>query len=87
MTFLISGDLSNKCFTTIDSPDKNVPCVIPFKFEGIERNGCITDYDPKGRHWCPTKVDQNLEYVLSAPPFFDWGFCKQSSPQLSKGKL
>ena len=84
MAFLILGDLSGECFTTIDSPEKNIPCVIPFKFEGIERNGCITDNDPKGRYWCPTKVNQNLEYVASEK---DWGFCKQSCPQLSKGKL
>ena len=72
------------CLTTNDGPAKNVPCIIPFKFLNIQRNGCITDTDRDGRHWCSVKVDENLEHVGGVS---NWGYCQQSCPQITKGEL
>ena len=66
-----------KCFTTSDSPEKNVQCKLPFKFDGVLRKECITDTDPNGRYWCSTKVDENLEHIRR-----HWGYCDQFCPPL-----
>ena len=76
-----SGNLPNgQCFTTSDSPDKNTQCILPFKFNGILRQGCITDTDPDGRYWCSTKVDEDLEH--SRFPNGYWGYCDKSCPPM-----
>ena len=81
MTLLSSGNVPNgQCFTTSDSPDKNTQCKLPFKFNGILRQGCITDTDPDGRHWCSTKVDENLEHIRFPNGY--WGYCDKSCPPL-----
>ena len=65
------------CSTTVDSPvNKNAPCIIPFKYKGILRKGCITEDDPDGRHWCSTKVDENLLHVRG-----NWGYCRSTCPK------
>ena len=69
----------SQCFTTSDSPDKNAQCKFPWKFQGILRQQCITDSDPDDRHWCSTKVDENLEHI---PGNGYWGYCDQSCPPL-----
>ena len=61
-----------KCFTTSDSPEKNVQCKLPFKFDGVLRQQCITDTDPNGRYWCSTKVDSSAANI-SGPD--NWGTC------------
>ena len=74
------GNLPNgQCFTTNDSPDKNAQCKLPFKFDGVLRQGCITDTDPDDRYWCSTKVDENLDHI---PGNGYWGYCDQSCPPL-----
>ena len=76
-----SGNLPNgQCLTTSDSPDKNTKCILPFKFNGVLRQGCITDTDPDGRHWCSTKVDENLEHIRFPNGY--WGYCDKSCPPL-----
>ena len=67
------------CSTTVDSPvNKNAPCIIPFKYKGILRKGCITEDDPDGRHWCSTKVDDNLLHIAGQG---NWGYCRPTCPQ------
>ena len=81
LVIISSGNLPNgQCFTTSDSPDKNTKCILPFKFNGVLRQGCITDTDPDGRHWCSTKVDENLEHIRFPNGY--WGYCDKSCPPL-----
>ena len=80
LLLISSGNLPNgQCFTTNDSPDKNAQCKLPFKFDGVLRQGCITDTDPDDRYWCSTKVDENLDHI---PGNGYWGYCDQSCPPL-----
>ena len=51
--------------------------MLPFKFQGILRNECITETDPDDRYWCSTKVNENLEH---ADGIGNWGYCSQSCP-------
>ena len=71
---MISGP---SCVTTNDSPSKEVPCALPFKFQGKLRKTCITDLDPDGKYWCSTDVDENLNHVS------EWGFCTDSCPPIT----
>ena len=50
-------------------------CVFPWKYQGILRNGCITQDDPDGRFWCSTKLDSDLEHDAGVG---NWGYCKKS---------
>ena len=80
----VSADLATlpgpQCLTTIDSPTKDTPCAIPFKFNGKLKNGCTTETDPDGRFWCSTKVDDNLDHV-GGQGF--WGYCSDACPKLT----
>ena len=80
-TPLTLTDPDNQCLTTDDSPSKNIPCVLPFKFQGKLRNECITETDPNDRYWCSTKVNENLEH---ADGIGNWGYCSESCPRLNK---
>ena len=73
----ITGTLiDSQCFTTSDSPDKNAQCIFPWKFNGILKQECITETDPDDRHWCSTKVDDDLEHIGGEG---NWGFCSPTS--------
>ena len=86
MKYFFKGEeATGGCLTTNEGPAKNVPCIIPFKFLDIQRNGCITDTDGDGRHWCSIKVDENLEHVVERGS--NWGYCQQSCPLVTKGEL
>ena len=68
-----------RCITTADSlGNKNASCVIPFKYNGTLKNGCTTEDDPDGRHWCSTKVDDNLLHIAGQG---NWGYCRPTCPQ------
>ena len=54
--------------------------MLPFKFQGILRNECITETDPDNRYWCSTKVNENLEHTDSIG---NWGYCSESCPPKS----
>ena len=85
INFSFTGkEATGGCLTTNDGPAKNVPCIIPFKFLDVERNGCIIDTDPDDRHWCSVKVDENLDHVGGGS---NWGYCQQSCPLITKGEL
>ena len=68
--------LDEPCITTNDSPDKNAPCALPFKFNGELKNACITDTDPDGRYWCSTKVNPRTREHIGGQG--KWGFCQNS---------
>ena len=73
--------LGQQCLTTNDSPDKNVPCALPFKFNGELKNACITDTDPDGRYWCSTKVNPRTKEHIGGQG--KWGFCQNSCPPIA----
>jgi len=57
---------------TLDGKD----CIIPFIFNNVSRNGCITLTDPKP--WCSTKVDPvTNEHIKNGG---HWGHCKPDCP-------
>ena len=65
---------------TIDGPDPNKECKIPFKFTNdrrypkfIQHNECALDHT--GRPWCPTKLDGNGRFSTSLVENNDWGYC------------
>ena len=75
----LSGTLiDSQCLTTSDSdsPDKNATCKFPWKFDGILRQECITDKDPNNKHWCSTKINENLEHIEG---YGYWGLCSPNS--------
>ena len=69
-----------QCLTTPDSEDPKKACVIPFKFKGVLKEGCITDLEPEGRFWCSTMVDDQLNHVSGQGK---WGFCSDQCFQKS----
>ena len=64
-----------KCLTNSDGPQKNVICVITWKFKGKLYNDCTTDEDPDGKLWCSTKTSSDLEHIGGQG---NWGYCEQS---------
>ena len=76
---------------TIDGPDPNKECKIPFKFTNnrrypkfIQYNECALDHT--GRPWCPTKLDSEGKFVtkFSGQNWMDvnknWGYCDGDCP-------
>ena len=64
------------CITTINSSTRN-PCIFPFWYKGILRNGCITEDDPDGWFWCSTNIDENGKHI---PGKRNWGYCSARCP-------
>ena len=73
LVFLKSSDL---CSLTNDKgPQKNTPCVIPFKLKGNIFRECTTETDPDGKFWCSTKTDKDGEHVGGGKG--NWGYCRE----------
>ena len=72
--------VGQKCTTTNDSPDRNKPCIFPWKLNGKLRDGCTNEDDFEGRYWCATRTDNNLEIVDE-----NWGYCPKSCPFEGRG--
>ena len=73
--------LGQQCLTTDESPDSNVPCALPFKWNGELRNSCITDLDPDGKYWCSTKVSPRTKEHIGGEG--NWGWCRNSCPPIN----
>ena len=73
----------NKCYTDERSTQNpSVPCILPFKIAGISYTECLADMTSK--FWCPTQVNEDLEYVLGQG---NWGYCSSSCPPLSNDTI
>ena len=60
------------CRTT-SGPKPGEMCVFPFKYKGVEYDGC-TDVD-HGVPWCPVEVACNGEFFSDK-----WGYCSSLCP-------
>ena len=70
--------------TTPESPlNPNSPCILPFKLYGQLQHECLVDVTT-GRHWCPTKVDENGEYNFGEG---NYGFCTSKCPPLRRDPI
>ena len=71
-----AGSTTQPC-TTIGGPDAGQPCQLPFIFNDVTRNGCITESDPEGRAWCSTRVDSEGRHVAGGD---HWAHCDPECP-------
>ena len=60
--------------TNNNGPQKNKPCVLPFKIGGVPYKECTNKNDPDGKFWCSTSVDKEGEHVGGKG---QWGFCNE----------
>jgi len=67
-----------KCLTLPnEGPKKNAECKFPWYSNGKLLQGCTTDFDPDGRYWCATELDDSLY-----PKGGQWGYCGTNCPPL-----
>ena len=82
-SYIALKNSGQQCHTTQESiaeGGKYAPCALPFKFDGKLRDACITEFDPDGKYWCSTKVDENFVHVGGGG---FWGFCADSCPPIN----
>ena len=64
---------------TNEGPNKHVPCVFPFTWQGKKYNHCIPwpvgAHDVEGYYFCSTQVNAHVNLKGS-----NWGFCSQGCP-------
>ena len=60
--------------TNDEGPQKNTPCVFPFRIKGTIYKECTNEKDPDNKFWCSTKVDENGEHIGGQENF---GFCHE----------
>ena len=62
-----------------DGPAKGLPCIFPFKYNGVIYNTCSN----KNKHitmdesWCSTKVDESGNHIGGRG---NWGNCDENCP-------
>jgi len=67
-----------KCLTLPnEGPKRNVDCKFPWSFNGVTHQGCINDFDPEGRYWCATELNDDRTQVGG-----QWGYCDTNCPPL-----
>jgi len=66
----------SSCKTDGFGPNRNVPCIFPFKYHrtGAIYTGCTTEHTM--RPWCPTSLDQ-LNTTIGG----EWGYCTPPCPR------
>ena len=75
---------SVECSTASDSPNNpNTPCILPFKVAGELQKQCSLDINT-GHFWCPTKVNDDGEYIFGQG---HWGFCSPSCSPYNQTNL
>ena len=73
---IASSNPLKKCnVTNKKGPQKNKPCIFPFKIGKTKYLECTNEKDPDGLFWCSTKVDENGNHVGAAD---QWGYCDES---------
>ena len=65
------------CKTDEDGPQKQVPCVFPFRWYGRLHTGCTWISEENNKQWCSTKVDSKGDHVIGAE---QWGYCGAHCP-------
>ena len=62
--FLSESD-SKKVCTTVSGGSPNLPCIFPFRFNGVTHHTCIWDmaHLTENKPWCSTLVDENGQHV------------------------
>jgi len=74
LILLIGGTQAQAC-TTNGGDSPNVPCIFPFRFNGVTYNQCALDSDG---YWCSTKVNSSGEHIGGQG---NWGTCSESCPK------
>ena len=85
-TLILQNVETDKCLTTFEGPQQNVPCVFPFVYgtEGTSFHGCTLKGNDQGdhRHWCSTKVDGRGVHIGGEG---NWGICAHNCPKDTDG--
>ena len=65
--------LSESCIT-VGGPASGLPCIFPFKFNGITHNNCTMNkaHLTNNKGWCSTKVDASGQHIGAQG---NWGNC------------
>ena len=67
---------SEKLCTTVSGADSGLPCIFPFKFNGIEHFSCTWDMAERdNKPWCSTLVNDTGHHVPGK-----WGNCGPECP-------
>ena len=67
---------------TIDGPDRNKPCIFPFKFRNNTYKTCTWDGDSMVGAWCSTKSGDSGQRLGG----MNWGNCRRDCPIPPKPK-
>ena len=65
--------LSIVCRTTIDSPNPNKQCALPFQYNGANFTKCTASSYSAKKFWCPTDDIINDVGGMNA-----WGWCDEN---------
>ena len=57
---------------------KGQPCILPFTYQNVSYNGCITINDPDDLPWCSIKTYPGTEFHISGGGH--WGHCGSNCP-------
>ena len=76
-------DTNPECTTVSGGPQEGALCIIPFKFKGKVRNGCILE-EGEDRPWCSTKVSEEGTHLGGQK---QWGYCGPQCPVAPKGTV
>ena len=69
---------SEKLCATVGGAAPNLPCIFPFKFNGIEHFSCTWDMaEPDNKPWCSTLVDDFGYHIENQEK---WGNCGPECP-------
>ena len=55
--------------STESGPTPGLPCIFPFKLDGVAYHTCKLD-EKDGSRWCSTKIDKNGQHLPG-----NWGNC------------
>ena len=62
---------------TTSGPKVGKKCIIPFKFEGVFRHGCMVQAAHQNKPWCTVVRDSN---GVAAYVPYKWGYCSDACP-------
>ena len=76
---LTASKPASKVCTTVSGASPNLPCIFPFRFNGVTHNKCTWDQAHLTEHkaWCSTLVDETGHHVGGQGK---WGNCGPSCP-------
>ena len=76
---MTASKLANKVCTTDSGAQPNLPCIFPFRFNGVTHESCIWDQSSltEGKAWCSTLVNETGYHVAGQGK---WGNCGANCP-------